>query len=275
MIRKAISFFLLWMVCSSFAQDPGYLELVRVETELNTLFNRLYADTLSSKEPVLDQIGEIMPEALALNGAMNFPWTRLDRIGVITSEDGRVRVFTWHIMEDQDHYRYYGYVQVENRKDRVRVIELRDNLDPQRNLTNLEQTPEDWFGKLYYQVVTQKHRRNTYYTLLGMDFNNSNSTIKTIETLALQRNKPRFTKGMFLFGDSQMDRIVLEYSSQVTISVRYDPAIRMITFDHLEPFHPIYRNNYEFYGPDGSFDGLEFRDGVWIYQRDIDARNRD
>ncbi len=275
MIRKAVSFFFLSAVCAAFAQDPGYLELVRMEAELNSLFNRLYADSLSSTAPVLDQIGKIMPEALALDGAMNYAWTGLDRIGVVTSDDDRIRVFTWHIMDDQDQYRYFGYIQVENRKDRTRVVELKDNQKPQRNLTNLDQSPEDWYGKLYYQIITQKHRRNTFYTLLGMDFNTSLSTIKTVETLTLQRNRPKFVKGMFIFGNSRMDRVVLEYSSQVTISVRYDPAIRMITFDHLEPLHPIYRNNYEFYGPDGSFDGLEFTDGVWIYQRDIDARNRD
>jgi hypothetical protein len=59
------------------------------------------------------------------------------------------------------------------------------------------------------------------------------------------------------------------------MTVRYDESIGMITFDHLAPLHPIYRNNYEFYGPDGSFDGFEFTDGVWIYQKDIDARNLD
>jgi hypothetical protein len=49
----------------------------------------------------------------------------------------------------------------------------------------------------------------------------------------------------------------------------------MITFDHLVPFHPIYENNYEFYGPDGSFEGLQFEDGTWIQRTDIDARNID
>ena len=73
----------------------------------------------------------------------------------------------------------------------------------------------------------------------------------------------------------RVDRLVLEYSKQVAISVRYDELTDMITFDHLVPFHPIYERNYEFYGPDGSFDGLEFSDGIWIYQDDIDARNLD
>jgi hypothetical protein len=157
----------------------------------------------------------------------------------------------------------------------VRVYALEDNLKPQRNLQVLEQSTEDWYGKLYYQIISEKHKRKETYTLLGMDFNDTRSTIKTIETISLQRNKPRFEKGQFQYGNSYLDRVVLEYSSQVSISVRYDKGISMITYDHLEPLHPIYRNNFEFYGPDGSIDGLEFKEGTWVYQKDIDARNPD
>jgi hypothetical protein len=106
-----------------------------------------------------------------------------------------------------------------------------------------------------------------------MDFNNARSHIKTIETLLIQRQKPVFTRSLFAHGTDHIDRMVLEYSSTVAISVRYEPEMKMITFDHLVPFHPIYNRNYEFYGPDGSFDGLEFRQGKWIFRSDIDARN--
>jgi len=269
----------LYMVClfalalPSRAQDPGYLELVKKESELRALFQSLYSDTLSAPEPVLERIREIMPEALSAEGAMDFPWSKLDMIGVINSEDGMLRIFTWHLMEDPDHYRYFGYIQMNQRRDQIRVFELKDNLKPQRNLIRLEQTTEDWCGKLYYQITTESYKRETFYTLMGMDFNDSRSTIKTIETISLQRRKPRFEKEMYQVGNIQQDRVVLEYSSQVSISVRYDPSIRMITFDHLEPLHPIYRNNFEFYGPDGSYDGLKFTDGLWVFQRDIDARN--
>jgi hypothetical protein len=164
-------------------------------------------------------------------------------------------------------------MQVNIKRDQVRVFQLTDNLKPQRNVVRLDQSVENWFGKLYYQIIEEDYKRDTYYTLLGMDFNDSRSTIKTIETITLQRRSPKFENEMYLYGNTRQDRMVLEYSAQVSLSVRYDPSIRMITFGHLEPLHPIYRNNFEFYGPDGSFDGLEFKDGSWVYQRDIDARN--
>jgi hypothetical protein len=199
----------------------------------------------------------------------------LDKIGIITSEDGEMRVFTWHVMDGPDQYRYFGIIQMGMKKGKPKLFELQDNGKPQRGVMKLNQTTADWYGKLYYQILTNRYKRQNYYTLLGMDFNDSRSTIKSVEVMTIQRNEPQFVKSLFSDGRDFVDRLVLEYSKQVTISLRYDPGTGMITFDHLVPFHPIYNNNFEFYGPDGSIDGLEFSEGSWIFHSNIDARNVD
>jgi hypothetical protein len=216
-----------------------------------------------------------MAGVLMMEGAMDYPWNRLNMIGIKESEDEKVKIFTWHLVIDPDHYRYFGFIQLRMKRGRIKVFQLIDNEKKQRNLHKLEQSPQDWYGKLYYGIVTKRHKRKSYYTLLGMDFNTSRSVIKTVECMAIQRNKPQFTQEQFFDGRDRQDRLVLEYSSQVAISVRYDPGLEMITFDHLVPFHPIYDGNFEFYGPEGSFDGLEFVNGTWVYREDIDARNID
>ena len=273
MTRFTIFFCTLLIPLVLWAQEPEYLEFVKSETRLRQLFSRLYTDSLSDVDVVLDSIRIEMTEALSMQGSMDFPWMRLDKIGIITSEDNRLRIFTWHIMDDFDHYRYFGFIQVGLKKGKSRLYELKDNNKLQRGVMKLDQSREDWYGKLYYQVLTNQYKRKTYYTLLGMDFNSSRSTIKSVEVMALQRNAPHFERSLFFNGRDKVDRLVLEYSSQVAISVRYDQGTDMITFDHLVPFHPIYENNFEFYGPDGSYDGLEFSGGIWNYQDDIDARN--
>ena len=275
MARFTIFFCTLLIPLVLWAQEPEYLEFVKSETRLQQLFSRLYTDSLSDVDAVLDTIRIEMTEALSMQGSMDFPWMRLDKIGIITSEDNRLRIFTWHIMDDFDHYRYFGFIQVGLKKGKSRLYELKDNNKLQRGVMKLDQSREDWYGKLYYQVLTNQYKRKTYYTLLGMDFNSSRSTIKSVEVMALQRNAPHFERSLFFNGRDKVDRLVLEYSSQVAISVRYDQGTDMITFDHLVPFHPIYENNFEFYGPDGSIDGLEFSGGIWNYQDDIDARNLD
>ncbi len=275
MTRFTVFFCTLLIPLVLCAQEPEYLEFVKSETRLQQLFSRLYTDSLSDVDAVLDTIRIEMTEALSIQGSMDFPWMHLDKIGIITSEDNRLRIFTWHIMDDFDHYRYFGFIQVGMKKGKSRLYELKDNNKPQRGVMKLDQSREDWYGKLYYQVLTNQYKRKTYYTLLGMDFNSSRSIIKSVEVMTLQRNAPHFESSLFFNGRDKVDRLVLEYSSQVAISVRYDQGTDMITFDHLVPFHPIYENNFEFYGPDGSIDGLEFSGGIWNYQEDIDARNLD
>lgn len=266
---------ILFVTLPLFSQEPEYLELVKEEARLHELFNQLYSDSLSDVEPILDSVRKRMKEALTMQGSMDFPWSRLDKIGNITSEDGVLRVFSWHVVDGPDQFRYFGYIQVGTKKGRSMLYELEDNGKPQRGVMKLDQSYADWYGKLYYQVLTNRYKRKTYYTLLGMDFNNSRSTIKSVEVVSLQRNDPKFVKSLFSNGRDFVDRLVLEYSKQVAISVRYDPGTDMITYDHLVPFHPIYSNSFEFYGPDGSIDGLGFSDGRWNYQEDIDARNID
>jgi hypothetical protein len=260
---------------SLYSQEPGYLELVKAESQLQDLFNRLYSDSLSDVDPLLDSIRIKMYESLSMEGSMDFPWNRLDKIGNIISDDRAVRIFTWHVMDDPDHYRYFGFIQLCLKKERTKLIELKDNGIPQRGIMKLDQKTDDWYGKLYYRVLTNQYKRSAYYTLLGMDFNNSRSTIKSVEVMAIQRNEPRFAGSLFFDGRDFVDRLVLEYSDQVAMSLRFDPVTGMITFDHLVPFHPVYNSNFEFYGPDGSIDGLEFSEGRWIYHGDIDARNLD
>ncbi len=275
MTRSAAVFLTLLIPLSLWAQETDYLELVKAETRLQLLFDQLYSDSLSDAELYLDTIQRELAEFLNMQGSMEFPWSRLNRIGIITSADHRLRVFTWHVMDDFDHYRYFGFVQVGTKKGKSKLYELEDNGKPQRGIMKLDQSPEDWYGKLYYQVLTNQYKRKTYYTLLGMDFNNGRSTIKSVEVMIVQRNSPIFVRAQFFNGRDKVDRLVLEYSDQVAISVRYNQGAAMIVFDHLVPFHAIYENNYEFYGPDGSYDGLEFSGGLWNYRDDIDARNLD
>lgn len=273
MFRYTLIVLSLFLATMLDAQEPQYLDLVKSESMLQDLFMQLYSDSLSDPEPVLATILDVMPTALSVEGAMDFPWAGLNRIGVVSSEDEQIRFFTWHVMDNRDSYRYFGFVQVAMKKGKFKLYSLHDNGKKQRGLTRLDQSVDNWYGKLYYKIHTTNHKRKTNYTLLGMDFNNSRSTIKTVETIGIQRNQVRFLKDRYFDGRNKHDRLVLEYSAQVAISVRYDRELDMITFDHLVPFHPIYENNFEFYGPEGSFDGLEYVDGIWNYRTDIDARN--
>ncbi len=44
--------------------------------------------------------------------------------------------------------------------------------------------------------------------------------------------------------------------------------------DHLAPLDPSYEGNRSYYGPDFSYDVLEFNKGKWVLEENVELRNR-
>jgi hypothetical protein len=68
---------------------------------------------------------------------------------------------------------------------------------------------------------------------------------------------------------------VFEYSSEVSMSLKYIEKRKQIVYSHLAPKDEgeILIGQYQYYGPDGSFDALELKKDKWMVIEDIDARN--
>ena len=277
MIKKIyITSFLLILTVSAFPQrSPDYLQLVRVESELSTMFDSLYSEEVTGVSfGLYHSIDSLFEYAIGLPGAFEYEWSKLDKIGKLWSDDGIVRVFSWLYMASRNEYHYRAYIQVKKRRDSFEVFKLIPGDDEKITAHDFSQTIDQWHGKIYYGLVTKRFKRKTFYTLIGADFNDIHTSIKTIEVIAIQRGKPVFRDDQFLLGGAVQDRIVLEYSADLAASVRYNKELDMIVYDHLAPLHPIYTGNYQFYGPDGSYDGLTFEEGIWVQTEDVDARNR-
>lgn len=255
------------------AQEPGMIELVETESTLVQLFHRLYDPVYSSQQDSVNrEILRLFKYGLENQYAMDYPWSGLNMIGKLESDDKKLRIFTWHTENPANDYHYYGFIQVrDGRKEGI--FQLEDRISANIHNEMLKQTVGNWHGKLYYEVLTNNYKKDCYYTLLGLDYNNAFSRVKTIEVLKIERGKPQFTTGMFYDGRKSKDRVVLEYSSQVSISLRYNELMQKIVFDHLVPFQSIYYGDFRFYGPDGSYDAYRFSEGSWSLEEDVDARN--
>lgn len=256
-------------------ENAGYIDLVRAEKQLKGMFDALYnEEILGTNLDLFLQIDTLFSNALQNPGSFDYKWNELDRIGKLESEDGVIKVFSWLYMNNRNDYRYRAYIQLNHGRDKTEVFRLQPSMEPDRYSEEFDQTAENWHGKIYYDLVTNTQKRKTFYTLVGADFKDSNSSLKTIEVIVIQRGKPVFRDDQFLEGGTVKDRIVLEFSSDVAASVRYNDDLDMIVFDHLSPLHPIYTGNYQFYGPDGSYDAFRFLDGIWVLEKDVDARNQ-
>lgn len=275
-MNRILTFTLLWCMCiAAYAQeDAAYLDMVRAEAQLKSMFDQLYEEEVpGSQLPLYNDIDSAFSAALQLPGSFEYKWSKLDQIGKLTSDDNQVKVFSWLYRVDMNDYRYTAFIQVKNKKE-TEVFRLEPATDDQIHASDFVQAIDRWDGKVYYELVTKEYRRKVFYTLLGADFNNTRTSVKTIEVMSIKRGKPMFRDDQFLVGGTVQDRIVLEYSADLSATVRYNKELDMIVYDHLVPLHPIYHGNFLFYGPDGSYDGLKFTEGIWVLEEDVDARNQ-
>ena len=58
------------------------------------------------------------------------------------------------------------------------------------------------------------------------------------------------------------------------MTIQYEEKAKRFVFDHLAPSKPIYQNQFEYYGPDFSYDALEYRKGKWVLVENVDVRNK-
>jgi hypothetical protein len=253
-------------------KSPGEYERI-----IQNLF-LLAANTQSDSEKVkiYREIGKMFSDALVLPDAFVYPFDSLKKVGKISSNNQKLRVFTWNLAYDDGTHRYFGlflYRRKSNEKPTVfRLTDQTDNIqEPASRILDLN----TWFGALYYKIVERKWEGLTLYTLLGFDPNDIFTSRKIIDCFYLKDDTiPVFGAPLFKMNDKIQNRVIFEYSAKVSMSLLYNENLKMIVYDHLSPAKPSYAGNYQFYGPDFSYDGFKFIDNHWVLFEDIDVRNR-
>jgi hypothetical protein len=214
--------------------------------------------------------------ALKIPRSFNFPFDSLKTISVQHAPDKRFRIFTWHVMNNDGSYRYYGTVQMNNPDGRLTMYPLVDYSAGFKNAADSITTNDKWYGAQYYKIIPVTYNVKTpYYILLGWKGNTPKSTKKVIDVIYFKDNKAYF--GMPVFdGDTEAPnkkRIIFEYTRQVSMGLNYDAKGSMIVFDHLAPPDPKLKGNFESYGPDMSYDGYKLLNGRWKLVQDIQLKN--
>lgn len=250
------------------------------EQEILKKFEQIYDLPQSEKRDSINNvIIKKLSKELSTWDGFYYKWNALEMIGRVSSDDNRVKVFTWYLQTGQNSYRYYGLLAYSEKKfplgeELFRVVELKDHSLNIRDPENKILTPDNWYGAVYYTLKTYTHRRNSWYALIGFDFNDNFSNKKIIEILTIGKNgEIQFGGDIHLGEEKKVRRLVFEYSSEVAMSVNYDENLGMIVYDHLRPYQPFFEGNFRFYAPDGSYDGLRFEKGEFYREEDLDARN--
>ena len=259
---------------SAFPQNSPFVE---EEATLEELFEQLYltgSDT--EKKQLNDSILQVMPRLLKSPASFEYPFDSLRRIGNVRSPDNAFRIFTWNVPLSGFVHEYHGIIQVgAGKMPSCQVFVLREQAQGLEELLHDETAAEKWPGMLYYQVLRNKAGRDVIYTLIGYHFNDRFSDKKIIDVLYFDENQePVFGKPVFNTENGVQHRVIFEYSGEVVMTVRYNPDLKMIVYDHLSPIEPELEGHLRFYAPDFSYDGYRWKSGMWIHQSDIDVRNR-
>ncbi len=209
--------------------------------------------------------------ALKIPNSFLYPFDSVKSISILNSPDNRFRIFSWHIVNLDGSYRFYGTIQI-NTGGNLKMYPLEDYSpllkNPEDSITNTRK----WFGAQYYKIIPV-YTPNLYYVLLGWKGNTVVSTKKVIEVLSFKNEKPELGLPVLIGNGKTRDRVVFEYARQASMLLRYIPDQNLIVFDHLSPPDPKSKNKPETYGPDLSYDGYKLKNGKWIYVENLDMRN--
>lgn len=277
MSNRIILLVLSILLFSGYARSQAVTyDLSEEEQELKGLFDQLRTSASDEEKKNINlKIIEWLDDILQDDRSFSYPFTITDKIGILNSDDHLLRIYNWNVVYAGNIPVYYGFVQHYNKKkDEYDYWQLEDASEELSTPEMKTLGPDQWYGALYYQIITCKLGRETYYTLLGWDGNNSLINRKVIEILTFGTiGKPRFGKAVFQFVDesrpehllTKKKRILFEYSAKGSMMLKYDAKKEFIFFDHLEPIELKYKDLRQFYAPNMMQDILRLEKGIWVH----------
>jgi hypothetical protein len=301
MMKKLLllSAVLFFSVCGNSQNNE---ELVKAEDTLKVLGKIiLNGESDFIKYDANEKFLTILESALINQNSFDYTFDSLTTIARLVSPDKRFRIFNWNISKTDGTYEYFGFIQAWNKKKKKYILyPLTDNSDKITKPESQNLDNNNWYGAHYYKILYNKSGGKKYYTLLGWDGNDKLTQKKIIDVLVFNSNeKPIFGASIFKYNKKIQKRIIFEYSSTASMSLKYEEQYmfsgkwkrrisfnqeeqysltgkkkrKMIIFDRLSPLDQSLDGQYQFYYPETNiFDAFIFRSGKWSLVKDVDAR---
>lgn len=243
------------------------------ENKIDSIFVKLRnAENDSLKMKLCYDIEAYMQKALLLTNSMDYPFKKLNNMGKILSPDKKIKILNWNCTLAKGDYRYFCIIQ-HSLLGKNTIVSLKQNLKLKSSIQK-QLSPQNWLGALYYKIIPFKTKKQTAYALLAWDGNNIRTNKKLIEILSINKT------GNIVFGlpvihwrGNIFNRVIFEYAQQARMSLSYNESKKRIIFDHLSPSESRYTGQKEYYGPDFSYDALEYKKNRWTLYENIDVRN--
>jgi len=253
---------------------------------------------LASEEAV-----SVLASALDEDESERWQWQLPDYASVLTSPDGKLRIFTWAVVRDNGEFECFGAVQYYNDKEEAYEYQLLH--DKSEDILNREESvldADNWLGAVYQQIIQSQMGERTLYTLLGWNGVDNLTERKIIEPVIIRGGVPQFGAPAFR-RERNLRRVVLEYSNTAMVQLSYETQTvqqierkrvkvrgsnrrrtvekvkehneKMIIFDEIEPQVPGMEGLYQYYVPSGLELAYVFVDGKWTLQEGAQGRLKD
>ncbi len=226
----------------------------------------------AEKKKLNQEFKDYLLETILIPDSYTYNFVKLKTLGVIDSPDKNLRIFNWNVQLEDESNLFFGFIVRKGNKKKNKIIELiNKNIVYEMPKEIVQES--NWYGALYYKIIPTKKGKKDIYTLLGWRSNGNISNMKIIDVLQINGNHAKLGANIFQTKSEKLKRVVLEYSKKATVTVRYEPKLDRIVFDHLSPESPSMKGLYEYYIPDMSYDAYTFENDLWILKEDVIAVN--
>ncbi|MDR1006648.1 MAG: hypothetical protein LBL74_07270 [Bacteroidales bacterium] len=306
--RSLVFGFMALCVMVSSAQSRQAME--NFENQLKPLMDEMfYAPIDNQKFNANEKFIALMADILTYPKSFSYPFERLTsnnvdsmRISVLCPTDNRFRIYTWSIKNDFGEVENFGFVQVPNPEEKENfVYRLFDKSEESIYPEEAKLHDTNWFGAVYYSLITTKYDGNSYYTLLGWDGKDIYSQRKIIEPISIKASngQPTFGSAVF-YKEKNRKRCIFEYSPKANFILRYDNQFverrltkktqrnkkiipqskteierdMMIVYDSLQSMFGDFESLPQYNIASYEFNGFKFEKGKWKRVVGVVPRNK-
>lgn len=236
------------------------------QDDINTYFNVMgdYQVTDEAKQDASNQLKQLFCDSLE-NDLTFIDSFDLPQLRSVSSKDQLLHLYTW-CFSLQDASCGYGGIVVY--KGKVTAL----NHDGSSFEANKKYSADNWYGGVYYELITVHYKEEAFYTLLAWNGNNGITYRKVIDVLSFDR-KERPVFGAFLFLDyPNQRRVILEYSFKMSLLLTYNPDKEFIVTNALRAVDPRFDGVSAYTGADDAFNVYRFEHGLWVLYEGVDLR---
>ena len=264
MLCRVFAIFLLFLNFHAFTQLTSFIEF---SNRLDSISKNLPEH---QKKQASDVLFEDMAAFLKSRFAVNDSNSIAANYFYAENKSSDVRLLNFY-MNAQGFTHYYILIQSEFSKSGSVFKQSTTHLT-YLNKQGIISMP-DWYGALYYDFIPFHVQNHTLFLLLGYIPSDLLINKKIVDVLWFDElGFPAFGAPLIKFDRMQCDRLIFQYAKMAQMTLTYDKLRQIIVYDNLAPASPLQKNNFMFYGPDGSFNAITFTGSYWMQKNNVENK---